>query len=154
MSCRARHGWTPTCAPPIAQVDDFAIVDRVTRANRPHSMITRNGELVEPRLRQCSLYDLMLNSAVEDADGGLAGYAVFWFDPTTLVGLIEPMRVEDAYKRRGLARVLLTNGLDRLGHKGARRLKVGFGTDPARNLYVSANFVQISVDRLLIRPAP
>ncbi len=100
--------------PPVAQVDGFAIVDRVTRADRPHPMIARNGELVEPRLRQCSLYDPTLDLAVEDVDGRVAGYALFWFDHTTLVGLLEPMRVEDEYQRRGLARMLLTNGLDRL----------------------------------------
>jgi hypothetical protein len=43
----------------------------------------------------------------------VAGYALFWFDPVTRVGLLEPMRVEDGYQRRGLARMLLTNGLDR-----------------------------------------
>ena len=139
--------------PPVAHVDGFAIVDRVARADRAHPMIARNGELVQSRLRQCSLYDPMLDLAVEDADGRVAGYALFWFDPTTLVGLLEPMRVEDAYQRRGLARMLLTNGLDRLASKGARRLKVGFGTDAARNLYLGAGFVQTSVDRLLIRPA-
>ena len=137
----------------IAQVDGFAIVDRATRADRPHPMIARNGELVEPRLRQCSLYDPAFDLAIEDADGRVAGYALFWFDHTTLVGLLEPMRVEDEYQRRGLARVLLTNGLDRLARKGARRLKVGFDTDAARNLYLGAGFVQTTVDRLLVRPA-
>jgi GNAT superfamily N-acetyltransferase len=139
--------------PPVAPVDGFAIVDRVARADRPHPMITRNGELVEARLRQCSLYDPTLDLAVEDTDRRVAGYALFWFDPTTLVGLLEPMRVEDEYQRRGLARMLLTNGLDRLARKGARRLKVGFETDAARSLYVGAGFVQTSIDRLLIRPA-
>jgi len=139
---------------PVAPVDGFAIVDRVERADRPHPMIARNGELVEARLRQCSLYDPALDLAVEDADHRVAGYALFWFDQTTRVGLLEPMRVEDEYQRRGLARVLLTNGLDRLARKGARRLKVGFETDAARNLYLGAGFVQTSVDRLLIRPAP
>ncbi|HUR49746.1 MAG TPA: GNAT family N-acetyltransferase [Acidimicrobiales bacterium] len=138
---------------PVAQVDAFAIVDRLTRADRPHPMIARNGEVVEARLRQCSLYDPALDLAVEDADGTVAGYALFWFDPTTLVGLLEPMRVEDEYQRRGLARMLLTNGLDRLARKGARRLKVGFETDAARDLYLGAGFVQTSTDRLLTRPA-
>jgi hypothetical protein len=50
--------------------------------------------------------------------------------------------------------MLLTNGLDRLARKGARRLKVGFETDAARNLYLDAGFVRTSVDRLLTRPAP
>jgi len=140
--------------PPVASVAGFAIVDRVARAGQPHPMVARNGELVEMRLRQGSLYDPALDLAVEDADGTVAGYALFWFDRTTLVGLVEPMRVHDAYQRRGLARVLLSNGLDRLARKGARRLKVGFGNDAARQLYLGAGFVQTSTDRRLVLPAP
>lgn len=60
--------------------------------------------------------------------------------PLTKVGLVEPMRVEDAYQRRGLGRVMLTAGLDRLAKRGARRLKVGYSTDTARRLYVDAGF--------------
>ena len=138
--------------PPTAQVPGFAIVDRVTRTGRPHPMIARNGERVEQRLRQCSLYDPTLDLAVEDTDGRVAGYALFWFDSTTLVGLVEPMRVEDEYQRRGLGRMLLTHGVDRLARRGARRLKIGFESDAARSLYLGAGFVQTSVDRLLVRP--
>jgi len=137
---------------PVAAVDGFTIVDRVARADRPHPMIARNGEAVAGRLRQCSLYDPALDLAVEDADGNVAGYALFWFDPTTFVGLVEPMRVEDEYQRRGLARMVLTNGLERLARRGACRLKVGFETAAARSLYVGAGFVQTSTDRLLVRP--
>jgi predicted N-acetyltransferase YhbS len=139
--------------PQAAAVDGFAIVDRVVSADRPHPMIARNGQTVEARLRQCSLYDPALDLAVEDADGGIAGYALFWFDQATLVGLLEPMRVEDGYQRRGLARMLWANGLSRLVRKGARRVKVGFESVPARNLYLGAGFVQTSVDRVLIRRA-
>ena len=138
--------------PPVSQVDGFAVVDRVTHADRPHPMIARNGEVVEARLRQCSLYDPTLDLALEDGEGSVAGYALFWFDPMTRVGLLEPMRVEDEYQRRGLARMLLTTGLDRLARKGARHLKVGFESDAARDLYLGAGFVQTSVDRVLVRP--
>lgn len=138
--------------PQVTQVDGFVIVDRTTRADRPHPMIARNGEHVEARLRECSLYDPDLDLAVEAADGSMAGYALFWFDRLTLVGLLEPMRVEEAYQRRGLARMLLTNGLDRLARKGAHRLKVGYGTDAAQDLYLGAGFVRTSVDRTLVRP--
>jgi len=137
---------------PVTPVDGYAIVDR-GRPDRPHPMIARNGGVVEQRLRQCSLYDPTLDLAVEDADGHVAGYALFWFDPTTLVGLLEPMRVEDDYQRRGLARLLLTEGLDRLARNGARRLKVGFESEAAHDLYAGAGFVQQSVDRLYVRPA-
>ena len=47
--------------------------------------------------------------------------------------------------------MLMTHGLDRLARKGARRLKVGFESDAARDLYFGGGFVQSSVDRLLIR---
>ncbi len=137
--------------PSVEQVEGFAITDRLGRPDRPHPMTARNGELVESRLRQCSLYDPTLDLAVEDENGTIAGYALFWFDHTTLVGLLEPMRVEKDFQRRGLARMLLTHGLDRLARQGARRLKVGFETDTARNLYLGVGFVQTSIDRLLIR---
>ncbi len=139
--------------PAVTQVDGFTIVDRTMRADRSHPMIARNGGQVETRLGQCSVYDPKLDLAVEDPDGRVAGYALFWFDKTTKVGLLEPMRVEDGYQRRGLARMLLTHGLDRLARAGATRLKVGFETDAARNLYLGAGFVQTSIDRLLVRPA-
>lgn len=127
--------------PAVAALPDgFVLVDRAGETTRPHPMRRRGGEAVEPRLRQCSLYDPALDLAVESSDGKVAGYALFWFDPVTAVGLVEPMRVEEAYQRRGLARAMLTAGLDRLAQHGASRLKVGYGTDVARRLYAGAGF--------------
>ncbi|MDQ3876257.1 MAG: GNAT family N-acetyltransferase [Actinomycetota bacterium] len=127
--------------PEVAMLSEgFVLVDRARNTTRPHPMRRRSGEGVEARLRQCSLYDPGLDLAVEAPDGQVAGYALFWFDPVTEVGLVEPMRVEDAYQRRGLARAMLTVGLDRLATRGARRFKVGYATDAARELYVSAGF--------------
>ena len=133
MDARDRPGVAPL-------PDGFVLVDRVEAASRPHPMRRRSGEEVEARLRRCSLYDSSLDLAVETADGETAGYALFWFDPVTKVGLVEPMRVEDEYLRRGLARAMLTAGLDRLARRGASRLKVGYATDVARALYVGAGF--------------
>jgi len=134
--------------PEVAALPEgFVLVDRAQETTKPHPMRRRNGDGVQARLRQCSLYDPALDLAVEAADGQAAGYALFWFDPVTEVGLVEPMRVEDAYQRRGLARAMLTAGLDRLAKRGARRLKVGYGTDVARGLYVGAGFRVTSTQR-------
>lgn len=130
-------------APP----DAFRLVDRARQPTGPHPVQRRSGAEVEARLRQCSLYDPELDLAVEAPDGEIAGYALFWFDPVTEVGLVEPMRVEDAYQRRGLARAMLTEGLDRLARRGARRLKVGYGTDAARALYLGAGFQVAATSR-------
>jgi len=147
--------WMPVHdRPPVATVEGFTVVSRSDRLDRPHPMIARNGEAVEERLRHTSLYDPSLDLSVEDADGTVAGYALFWFDPVTRVGLVEPMRVEDRFGRRGLARMLLSTGLDRLAEKGATRLKVGYSSDAARRLYLGAGFTQTSVDRLYARSAP
>jgi len=138
----------PQDRPDVAALPEgFVLVDRAQETTRPHPLRRRNGEGVEARLRQCSLYDPELDLAVEAADGQAAGYALLWFDPVTEVGLVEPMRTEDAYQRRGLARAMLTAGLDRLAKRGARRLKVGYGTDVARGLYVGAGFRVTSTSR-------
>jgi predicted N-acetyltransferase YhbS len=109
----------------------------------PHPMIGRNGAAVEERLRQCSLYDPECDLAVLAPDGSVVGYALFWPDPVTGVGLVEPMRVEEAHAGRGLAGTLLREGLDRLVARGCGRLKVSFedGNHAAERLYRGAGFV-------------
>lgn len=124
----------------------YRIVDRAAAPDGPHPMQARNGEHVETRLRQCTLYDPALDLSVRTDDGASAGYALFWLDPVTQVGQLEPMRVEDEHQRRGLARALLTEGLDRLARRGAERLKVGFDGEAGQALYLGAGFVLTSTD--------
>ena len=94
--------------PPVkALPEGFVLSDRTQRSDAPHHMRPRNGEGVAERLAQCSLYDPALDLAVETTDGQVAGYSLYWFDPTTQVGLVEPVRVEDEFQRQGLARAML-----------------------------------------------
>ncbi len=77
---------------------------------------------------------------METDDDRQAGYSLYWFDPLTRVGFVEPMRVEDEFHRRGLATAMLVEGLDRLARRGAERLKIGFGTEPASAVYQGVGF--------------
>ncbi len=126
---------------------------RADTADRPHHMLGRNGEHVAERLAECSLYDPELDLLVEAPNGDAAGYALFWPDPVTRVGLVEPMRVETAYQRLGLARHLLTAGIDGLAARGCTRLKVSYSDEnpAARNLYLGAGFVSESTSRVYRR---
>jgi GNAT superfamily N-acetyltransferase len=129
----------------------LSIVDRTAAGGRPHPMIKRSGPAVEERLRQLSLYDPSLDLAVRTDADEIAGYALFWFDAVTRVGLVEPMRVEDAWQRRGLGRALLTEGISRLVERGATRLKVGWGSPPGRGLYLGAGFIETSTETVFAR---
>jgi hypothetical protein len=62
--------WMDASArPPVAPVaDGYRIVDRATNPGGPHPMQARNGEHVETRLRQTSLYDPALDLAVHTTD--------------------------------------------------------------------------------------
>jgi len=118
----------------------------------PHPMVARNGEHVAQRLAECSLYRADLDLALRDGDQ-LAGYAIFWADPVTRVGLLEPMRIEDAYQGRGLGKVLIAAGLDRLAAAGCTRLKVSYelSNEAAVRLYASAGYRATSTERNWVR---
>lgn len=122
--------------------DDYRLSSRLDTILRPHHMIHRSGPEVETRLRQTSLYRPDLDLLVLDSRDGVAAYGLFWFDPETAMGLVEPMRTEDDHQRRGLARHVLTTGIDLLAEAGAVRIKICFEPDnpPARGLYLSVSF--------------
>lgn len=135
-------GWMDAAGPPTvpALPPGFQLVDRTQRRDTPHPLRRRNGNGVAQRLAQCPLYDPALDLAVETSDGKVAGYSIYWFDPTTRVGLVEPVRVEDEFRRRGLARAMLCTGIDRLIGRGADRVKISYETDAAAALYQRVGF--------------
>jgi predicted N-acetyltransferase YhbS len=118
--------WLPAAhRPPVPSLDGgFRLRSRAETPDRAHAMATRNGPDVAARLRRCSLYRPELDLMVEAPDGQIAGYGLFWADPVTGVGLVEPMRTEDAFQRRGIASHVLAAGLELLAQLGCQRLKV------------------------------
>jgi GNAT superfamily N-acetyltransferase len=128
----------------LAPANGFILIDRTQRRDVPHPMRHRNGDSMVQRLDQCPLYDAALDLAVETADRRVAGYSLYWYDPATKVGLVEPVRVEDEFQRRGLARAMLSAGIDRLVRRGAQRVKISYETDAAGALYQGVGFRQTS----------
>jgi len=130
--------------------DGFVLTDRTQRRDAPHPMRHRNGDIVAQRLGQCPLYDL----AVETAGGEVAGYSLYWFDAATKVGLVEPVRVEDKFQRRGLARAMLSAGIDRLVTRGAQRVKISYETDAAGALYQGVGLRRTSTSTWYVASQP
>jgi len=103
-------------------------------------MVARNGPDVEARLRQTTLYDPRRDLAVLAPNGSVAGYSLFWYDPVTGVGLVEPVRVEDEHAGRGIGYAMISAGLDRLARAGATTLKIGWESERAGELYTRLGF--------------
>jgi predicted N-acetyltransferase YhbS len=124
----------------------YRLVDRAVRGADVapgHPMVARNGPEVEARLRQTALYDPRLDLAVLAPDGSVAGYALFWHDPVTGVGLVEPVRVEDEHSGRGIGYAMVGAGLDRLANAGATTLKIGWESERAEALYTRLGFTDV-----------
>lgn len=138
--------WLGTDAlPPVSPLaHGYRLADRADTGHRPHHMISvaRGHGDPEPRLRQTSLYRPDLDLAVFDERDEVAAYGLFWFDPVSATGLVEPMRTEGAHQRRGLARHVLTAGVALLARAGAQRIKICYEPDnPASgHLYRSVGF--------------
>jgi Acetyltransferase (GNAT) family len=133
--------------------EGYRLVSRADVTNRPHHMIEKNGAEVEARLLQTSMYRADLDLFVLDQGDNVAAYALFWLDPETKVGLVEPMRTEIDHRQRGLARHLLTAGIDRLVNAGATRMKLCFKPDKvaAEGLYLSAGFITDKLTTAFVR---
>jgi GNAT superfamily N-acetyltransferase len=129
--------------PPVTPLHEgYRLCSRVDTLHRPHHMLGRNGPDLEARLRQTSLYRPELDLLVLDDRDSVAAYGPFWFDPDVGTGLVEPMRTEVGHQRRGLARHVLTAGIDLLAAAGAERIKVCFGPTnvAAKELYLGVGF--------------
>jgi RimJ/RimL family protein N-acetyltransferase len=128
------------------QISDLAsgyrLLSRADKSSTPHHMIKRSGEHVAERLKECSLYDPSFDLYVEAPDGSVAAYGLFWPDPVTGVGLVEPMRTEETHQNLGLARHILTAGVERLAAAGCTRMKITYMDDnpTSKHIYRSAGF--------------
>jgi len=134
----------------------YRLVDRAERGVElapVHPMVARSGPEVEARLRQAPLYDPRLDLAVLAPDGTVAAYALFWHDPSTGVGLVEPVRVEDTHAGRGIATAMIAAGLDRLARAGASRWKIGWESERAGALYARLGFTDRQAFTTWRRPA-
>jgi len=122
--------------------DDYRLASRAETMKRAHHMGERNSAFVEERLFQTSLYRPDLDLLILDSGDNCAAYGLFWYDPEIATGVVEPMRTKDEHQRRGLARHILTAGVDRLAEAGAERISIGYEPDnPASgHLYRSVGF--------------
>lgn len=122
--------------------EQYRLFRRSDTMGRPHHMTDPRRPDVEQRLQQTSLYRPDLDLVIFDRDDNIAAYGLFWYDPVTATGVVEPMRTHVDHQQRGLARHLLTAGIDLLAEAGASRISIGYepGNQASGPLYRSVGF--------------
>lgn len=70
-------------------------------------------------------YKDFLDLCVIDENGVIAAFATFWFDSKNKIGSLEPLGTILKYRRMGLGKALVYEGLNRLSKLGVRKVHVG-----------------------------
>jgi predicted N-acetyltransferase YhbS len=147
MRAKSRPVGSPTIP------NGYSLISRAETGDAPHHFIASNGPSVADRLRETSLYRPDLDLSVIDANGEVVAYGLFWLDPTTGVGFVEPMGTNEAHRRKGLARHILASGINRLSDGGASRIKVNYeqGNEASSTLYLETGFAPVMTTSLWIK---
>jgi len=135
---------TSDAAPPAWANAGLRINDDARRApHEPHPLTQRCGPDIHQKLRSWSLYRPDLDLSVRTPEGNVAAYCICWPDFENGFALLEPMRTELAWQRRGLAAALIAEQARRLAELGIQCLKVNYavGNGAAERLYAKAGFV-------------
>ncbi|HEY8457343.1 MAG TPA: GNAT family N-acetyltransferase [Actinopolymorphaceae bacterium] len=75
-------------------------------------------------------------------DGRIAAFTVYWTDPLNLIGHFEPVGTHPDFRRRGLARAVMLQGMREMTEAGMRQVTVNHAADntSAGRLYRSLGF--------------
>lgn len=69
--------------------------------------------------------DLNLKVAAVAPDGNFAAYCGMWYDPEAGYAVIEPVATDPKYRRMGLGKAVVLEGIKRVGELGAKTALVG-----------------------------
>jgi len=94
------------------------------------------------RLRATPGYEPRLDLVVTTEAGPIAACCICWVDERNGIGLFEPVGTRFQYRRQGLARALVLEGLRRLRRRGLHSAIIGTASfnHPAEAAYLSCGF--------------
>ncbi len=114
------------------------------RANVHFSAFSPGSRMTPDRYRafmDAPGYDPNLDTIVVAPDGRFASYAMGWMDATNRLSIFEPVGTHVDFRRLGLGKAVLLEGLRRLKERGIENALVNTGHNPAQiAFYESAGF--------------
>ncbi len=133
---RVPAGWTVRPVGDEAEWADRAKLHREVWNPSKHTLEAYR------RLRTAPSYRPDLDIVAVAPDGTLASYCIIWHDPGNQIGQLEPVGTHPDFRRQGLSRAVLYEGLRRLQALGAHTAWVSTGaqSDRAIGLYEAVGF--------------
>lgn len=74
-------------------------------------------------------YNEYIDLCIVDDIGEIASFTTLWFDSTNLIGILEPVGTILKYRRRGLGKAVIYEGIKRIKELGATKVHVGSNQD-------------------------
>ena len=62
---------------------------------------------------------------VSEETGEIVSFCTIWYDRENRIGILEPVGTHPEFRRRGLARAVIAEGIDRIASEGAKEAHVG-----------------------------
>jgi len=118
--------------------------DDLSEIGLPEARSSFTTEVYEG-LREAPGYDVALDILVEAENGELVANLICWRDEGSRIGSFEPVGTHSLYRRRGLARAAIREGLRRLKERGMAwgRVSTAHFNRPAIATYVASGFTLI-----------
>jgi mycothiol synthase len=144
--------------PPGYEVRALAGVGEAEACARCHRQAFNSKRLNQAsylRLMGLPSYDRELDLVAVAPDGGtIASFALVWVDETNRVGEFEPVGTAPDFRRLGLSRAVLIEGLRRMKEAGAETANVATwsAAEAATRLYQSVGFEIVNHEADYVRP--
>jgi ribosomal protein S18 acetylase RimI-like enzyme len=97
-------------------------------------------------MENAPLFNPKLEIMTQNDEGELCSFCVIWFDPEINIGMVEPVCTRDHFRRKGLGKQMLIEGLRRLKDMGAKIAYVESYGDNRRAFYNSIGFITYEKD--------
>ncbi len=119
----------------LAEDNDLRKVDRVLWRGFGHGdEPPENGIADREFMQSAPNFRKDLNIVVEAPDGTFVSYCGMWLEPVHAIAYVEPVATDPDYRRMGLGRAAVLEGVRRAGALGARVACVGSGMPFYRSL--------------------
>jgi ribosomal protein S18 acetylase RimI-like enzyme len=124
----------------LAGKDREDLERRAAIANNAFNITKHTAETIQV-LQRAPTYRPELDLVVVGTDGMFVAYCVIWFDEANRIGMFGPVGTHRAYRRLGLGKAMMSEGLMRLQALKVRMAYVDCDLDEAANrLYESVGF--------------